>query len=84
MRTNRRNFIKRIGLGSLGLALIDTLTYGNYSQIGGRHGLPRSTPEAQGISSSAISHFLQEIAKSKIDFHSIMVLRYGHVIAEGW
>ncbi len=45
--------------------------------------LPRSTPEAQGISSHAISDFIE--AADKIDtLHSFMVVRHGRVIAEGW
>src|SRR5258708_37127037 len=46
--------------------------------------LPRSTPEAQGISSKGIIAFLDAVAKSDHEFHSIMVLRHGKVIAEGW
>jgi CubicO group peptidase (beta-lactamase class C family) len=46
--------------------------------------LPRSTPEAQGISSSAILAFV-EAAEAQVDaLHSLMVLRHGHVVAEGW
>jgi CubicO group peptidase (beta-lactamase class C family) len=46
--------------------------------------LPRSAPEAQGIPSSAILAFV-EAAESKIDaLHSLMVLRHGQVVAEGW
>src|SRR5438128_10220970 len=46
--------------------------------------LPRSTPEAQGISSSAILAFVEE-AGQKIDhLHSFMLVRHGHVVAEGW
>src|SRR3954452_7909269 len=45
--------------------------------------LPRSSPEAQGISSQAVRDFVE--AADKIDtLHSFMVLRHGHVIAEGW
>ena len=46
--------------------------------------LPRSTPEAQGVSSQGIINFLDAAAKSKHEFHSIMILRHGNVIAEGW
>lgn len=47
-------------------------------------GLPRSSPEAQGVSSTAILSFV-EAADSDIDsLHSFMLLRHGHVIAEGW
>jgi len=46
--------------------------------------LPRSTPEAQGIPSSAILAFV-EAAEEKVDaLHSLMVVRNGHVVAEGW
>jgi CubicO group peptidase (beta-lactamase class C family) len=46
--------------------------------------LPRSTPEAQGISSAAISSFLSSIEKQGLEFHSFMLVRHGHVVAEGW
>lgn len=47
-------------------------------------GLPRSTAEAQGVSSAAILQFV-EAADEKLDsLHSVMVVRHGHVIAEGW
>lgn len=46
--------------------------------------LPRSAPEAEGIPSSAVLAFV-EAAEEKIDaLHSLMVLRHGHVVAEGW
>src|ERR1700683_4972544 len=45
--------------------------------------LPRSTPEAQGVSSQAIADFVA--AADKINtLHSCMILRHGHVIAEAW
>jgi CubicO group peptidase (beta-lactamase class C family) len=46
--------------------------------------LPRSTPEEQGVSSKGIIDFLDAISKSKHEMHSIMILRHGKVIAEGW
>jgi len=45
---------------------------------------PHSTPEAEGVSASGIDSFLTAAGKSKNEFHSIMVLRHGKVIAEGW
>ncbi len=46
--------------------------------------LPRSSPESQGVSSKAIREFV-ETANQKIDtLHSIMLVRHGHVVAEGW
>ena len=46
--------------------------------------LPRSTPEAEGVSSKAILTFLDSAAVSRHEFHSFMFLRHGKVIAEGW
>ena len=46
--------------------------------------LPRTSPEAQGISSTAILGFIEE-AEQKIDaLHSVMLVRHGQVVAEGW
>ena len=46
--------------------------------------LPRSTPETEGVSSKGIMEFLDAIAQTKHEMHSIMILRHGKVIAEGW
>lgn len=46
--------------------------------------LPRSVPEAEGVSSKAIITFLDSAATSKQEFHSFMFLRHGKVVAEGW
>jgi CubicO group peptidase (beta-lactamase class C family) len=46
--------------------------------------LPRNTPEAQGISSVAITEFVSGAEKSILSLHSFMLLRHGQVVAEGW
>lgn len=46
--------------------------------------LPRSSPEAQGISSSAILSFIEAADRDIDSLHSFMLLRHGHVVAEGW
>jgi CubicO group peptidase (beta-lactamase class C family) len=46
--------------------------------------LPRSTPEAEGVSSAGISRFIDAVEKSKNELHSFVILRHGKVIAEGW
>lgn len=46
--------------------------------------LPRSTPEEQGVSSKVITQFLDKIKEQDLEFHSLMIARHGHVIAEGW
>lgn len=45
--------------------------------------IPRSTPEEQGVPSKAIISFLERLKKQGQEHHSFMLLRHGHVIAEG-
>jgi len=46
--------------------------------------LPRSSPESQGVSSAGVLAFV-EAADREIDaMNSFMLLRHGHVVAEGW
>jgi CubicO group peptidase (beta-lactamase class C family) len=46
--------------------------------------LPRSTPEAEGISSQAVIDFVHAADKNVNTLDSFMLLRHGKVIAEGW
>jgi CubicO group peptidase (beta-lactamase class C family) len=46
--------------------------------------LPRSTPEAQGVSSAALLRLVDAMDARLHDAHSVMVVRHGHVVAEGW
>jgi CubicO group peptidase (beta-lactamase class C family) len=46
--------------------------------------LPRSTPAAAGVSSRAIAALLDRLAAQSVECHSIMVVRRGQVVAEGW
>jgi CubicO group peptidase (beta-lactamase class C family) len=46
--------------------------------------LPRSTPAASGVSSRAVAVLLDRLEAEAVECHSIMVLRHGHVVAEGW
>lgn len=46
--------------------------------------LPRSTPEAQGIASGALLAFV-DAADEQVDaMNSMMLVRHGKVVAEGW
>jgi CubicO group peptidase (beta-lactamase class C family) len=81
---NRRTFLRAAGLLTAGLqfpSLINAMAFGVQSKP---FVLPRSVPEAQGVSSAGISQFLGAIRESKQEFHSLMILRHRHVIAEGW
>jgi len=45
---------------------------------------PRSAPAAQGMSSRSIGALLDLFEERSVEGHSIMVVRHGHVVAEGW
>jgi len=65
--------------GVLGLVAVGAAVAAEPSRM-----LPRSAPEAQGISSEALRGFVDE-AEAKINaLHSVVIVRHGQVIAEGW
>jgi CubicO group peptidase (beta-lactamase class C family) len=46
--------------------------------------LPRSSPEEQGVSSSGVLSFVQAADEQIEGLHSFILVRHGHVVAEGW
>ncbi|MFI5732221.1 serine hydrolase domain-containing protein [Kribbella sp. NPDC051587] len=46
--------------------------------------LPRSTPSAEGMSSRSISALLDQLEAESVELHSLMIVRHGQVVAEGW
>src|SRR5713226_9561296 len=63
------------------LSILVALTFGSSVCLGAD--LPRCSPEEQGVSSSAVLSFID--AADKIEsMNSFMLLRHGHVVAEGW
>ncbi|WP_229727735.1 serine hydrolase domain-containing protein [Mycetocola zhadangensis] len=47
--------------------------------------LPRSTPSAHSVDAQGIAAFIEALeAAPNIEPHSLMLLRHGHVLAEGW
>lgn len=46
--------------------------------------LPRSTPQTEKVSSQGILDFISAVEESNHEVHSMMVVRHGKVIAEGW
>jgi hypothetical protein len=46
--------------------------------------LPRSSPEAQGVSSADVRAYVEAADKKINTLHSFMLVRHGHVIAECW
>ncbi len=53
-------------------------------QTGWGADLPRSSPEAQGISSAAVLDFIRSADRDVQSLHSFMLVRHGQVVAEGW
>ncbi len=47
-------------------------------------GLPRSSPERQGISSAAVLAFVEAADREVDQMHGFVLVRHGHVVAEGW
>ncbi|HEV2328626.1 MAG TPA: serine hydrolase [Verrucomicrobiae bacterium] len=71
-----------VAIAQLGIATTTIAADTDDSKYAGTP-LPRSTPEAQGISSEAIVQFVQ--AADKINtLHSFMLVRHGYVIANAW
>lgn len=67
------------------LAIISTPLCAQQSggQSANSSALPRSTPEEQGVSSAELLAFIEE-ANQLDAMHSIMLVRHGKVVAEGW
>ena len=66
----------------IGVWMLLVVSFSSVAQTG--TSLPRSTPEAEGVSSADILKFINASEKSKNELHSFMILRHGKVIAEGW
>jgi CubicO group peptidase (beta-lactamase class C family) len=66
-------------------ALVWFLAFGNTDPcLAASPNLPRSAPEAQGIASDALLAFVGAADESIDGLHSLMLLRHGKVVAEGW
>lgn len=48
------------------------------------YNLRRTSPESQGITSSALLQFVEDLERQVDEIHSFMLLRHGCVVAEGW
>ncbi|MEV0800683.1 serine hydrolase [Kribbella sp. NPDC050281] len=46
--------------------------------------LPRSVPSEEGVDATGVSGLLERLEEQGIECHSLMVVRRGRVIAEGW
>lgn len=85
---DRRTFLRLTGMGTT-LAVVPggSISLGRnieteQSEIVGA--MKRATPESQGISSSALLAFVNEVEETLNALHSVMIARNGRVVAEGW
>lgn len=85
MNSSRRSFLRSSGTAALTLGLLPTFSKANGFWLRRTaDSFSRMSPESQGISSAAISKFINAARESGLEWHSFMFLRHGHVIAEGW
>src|ERR1035441_8482845 len=85
MTLDRRAFLKQVGVGAAAMGLLAFVPGCRTTQpAAGAGKLPRSTPEAEGVSSAGILAFLEAARQSKHELHSFMLVRHGRVVAEGW
>ncbi|MEZ5323686.1 MAG: serine hydrolase [Verrucomicrobiales bacterium] len=62
--------------------LLSSLVLANFSASADP--FPRSSPEEQGVSSEQLLKLVTALDTEIEGLHSVMVVRHGHVIAEGW
>ncbi len=84
MNLNRRDFLRQLGFGAAGLTIATTLPVSAWTGPTKSGKLPRSLPEAQGVAPGGLLDFVKTIEDQKLNVHSMMVLRHGQVVAEGW
>ncbi len=46
--------------------------------------LPESTPEKEGVSSKGILNYIEAAEAAGQELHSLMILRHGKIVAQGW
>lgn len=84
MTLERRKFLKKVGSGIAGVGFVSLLPGSLLAATFREDSLPRSTPALQGVSAEAILKFIESVEKQDLGVHSLMVVRNGHVVAEGW
>lgn len=84
MSYNRREFLQKLGFGALQLGVISAIPASTWAASLSYGQLPRSSPEAQGMSAKGILDFANAVETDRLNLHSLMVLRQGKVVAEGW
>ncbi len=79
---NRRLFLQQLGFGVAGLTFVQPSIGWAVPTRSAK--LPRSLPETQGVASGGLLNFVNAVEKENLNLHSLMVVRRGQVVAEGW
>lgn len=78
-----RSSSARVRLVQRAWAGLLALQVGGWATASAGTALPRSTPESQGVRSANVLAFVNELDRLE-HVHSVMLVRHGQVIAEGW
>lgn len=88
MHLNRRLFLKQLGFGAVGLSVATSASAmtsaTSWFDAARSSRLPRSLPGANGVDAAKLLDFVNAIESANLNLHSVMVLRHGKVVAEGW
>jgi CubicO group peptidase (beta-lactamase class C family) len=84
MSYNRREFLQQLGFGALQLGVISAIPASVWASSLQYGQLPRSSPDEQGMTAKGIMDFANAVETDKLNLHSLMILRQGKVVAEGW
>ena len=79
--------LKKISIEKLGLIFLCCLIllFSFCSETKQTGSLPRAkTPETENVSSAGLIKYLDALKESGMEFHSIMIVRHGKVVSEGW
>jgi CubicO group peptidase (beta-lactamase class C family) len=66
----------------LGCLIVFGCSNSNKDSNASKDGLPRSTPEEQGVPSETIAKFFKSVEEKGYDVHGLMMIRHGKVIVE--
>ena len=84
MKTNRINNATAVVLLCLIVSVAAPAAWAQKSTSQRSASLPRSSPEQQGIASADLLAFVEAADKEIDTMNSFMLVRHGHVVAEGW
>ena len=83
MFIKRRQFLQQMTLSTAAMSLAQLIPITALGEIT-KYSLPRGIPEEEGLSSSIILSFIESVEQKNLGLHSLMIIRHGNVVAEGW